>query len=121
PRGCHPPRHSADDAGAAALPDRRRRHLSGASSSQQIGPPSRRLISMHVRMRVEASMGILRGGPRHLALALIALCCLVAPPALAAPKAARVLAVKLLELPEGASEVFVRTDHKPDYQARVGQ
>jgi type IV pilus assembly protein PilQ len=76
---------------------------------------------MHVRMRVEATMGSVRDGSRRLALALIALCCLVAPPALAGPKAARVLAVKLLELPEGASEVFVRTDHKPEYQARVGQ
>ena len=33
----------------------------------------------------------------------------------------RVIAVKLFELPDGGSEVFVRTNKKPDYTARVAQ
>jgi len=33
----------------------------------------------------------------------------------------RVIAVKLFDLPDGGSEVFVRTDRAPDYTARVSQ
>ncbi|MEQ9317608.1 MAG: type IV pilus secretin PilQ [Polyangiaceae bacterium] len=39
----------------------------------------------------------------------------------AKPAPAKVEAVKLLALPDGGSEVYVRTDREPDYSARVAQ
>jgi len=39
----------------------------------------------------------------------------------AKPAPARVEAVKLLALPDGGSEVYVRTDRRPDYSARIAQ
>ena len=39
----------------------------------------------------------------------------------AKPAPARVAAVELLALPDGGSEVYVRTDREPDYSARVAQ
>jgi type IV pilus assembly protein PilQ len=52
---------------------------------------------------------------------LMALATSVASNAGAKSAPIRVEAVKLLALPDGGSEVFVRTDREPDYSARVAQ
>jgi type IV pilus assembly protein PilQ len=58
---------------------------------------------------------------RILACVLALSAVLIGHDAGAKPATTRVLAVKLFELPDGGSEVFVRTDRQPDYTARVAQ
>ena len=79
-------------------------------------------------MRVEALEGrVARGRTisaiwRGVVLLLVTvLLTTVTTAAQAKPARNRVKAVKLLPLPEGGSEVFVRTDREPDYTARVAQ
>lgn len=58
----------------------------------------------------------------HLWTMVVAMCALtMTHDAIAKPKHNRVIAVKLFSIDDGGSEVFVRTDRKPDYTARVAQ
>jgi type IV pilus assembly protein PilQ len=66
-------------------------------------------------------MSIRRPHVGSLLLLLAVLSTFISTDATAKGKLARVIAVKLFELADGGSEVFIRTDRTPDYTARVAQ
>lgn len=79
-------------------------------------------------MRVEALEGLVARGRSPVAIWRAVVLLLVTvllttgtTAAQAKPARNRVKAVKLLRLPKGGSEVFIRTDREPDYTARVAQ
>ncbi len=70
-------------------------------------------------MRIEADMGLVLR--RLFSVAALVMAASVSSNVGAKPGVCRVTTVKLLQLPDGGSEVVVRTDRKPTYSARVAQ
>ena len=70
-------------------------------------------------MRIEADMGLVLR--RLLSVAALVLAASVTSNVGAKSGVCRVTTVKLLALPDGGSEVVVRTDRKPVFSARVAQ